>query len=260
MKILKARVDGIYRNEAIKKILGWIETGGGLKQVVTLYSEFVLAAERDVEFRQAIDGADLVVPDGVAILAALRYKKSPGLINGLKIGLMGLKGELGEPVTGVWLFEELVRLAGQKGLKVFLLGGFGDTAARLAAKLKLDVKGRTLDIGFDAGEKKVGLDEEKNERLLRKINKFEPDLLFVAYGPVTQEKWIYKNKSRLKAKVAIGVGGSFNEALGEFPRAPGWMERRGLKALWRLAAEPKRLPRVFRAMIVFPFKIWVSRD
>jgi len=80
----------------------------------------------------------------------------------------------------------------------------------------------------------------------------------VAYGPKVQEKWIYENKRKLKAKVAIGLGGTFDEVLGEFPKAPAWMEKRGLKALWRLWVQPKRLPRVWRGLVVFPWKVFKS--
>jgi len=255
MKILGIEVDEIGRQEAIRKISYWIEKGGGLKQVVTIYSEFLLAAKYDGEFRRAVEKADLVVPDGVGVLAALEYQKGKGgLLAGFRIGLKGLKGMLGEPVTGVWLFEELVGLAASKGWKVFLLGGYGDTVSKLAAKLKEENLG--LKLRFDAGEQRVGESKEENERVLKKINEFKPDLLFVAYGPRLQEKWIYKNKRRLKAGVAIGVGGTFDEVLGEFPRAPRWMERRGLKALWRLMVQPKRLARIWRGMVVFPWRVY----
>ena len=301
MKILGVKVDEISRQETIDKISSWIGKREGLKHVVTIYSEFLLVAEKDEEFKKATKKADLVVPDGVGVLAALEYKKITTraaqhsgrdlryasatrrrvalLFAGLRVGVDGLRGNLGEPVTGVWLFEELVGLAAKNGWKVFLLGGFGDTAERLAEKLKnasLDpfdsakaslrmTKRMGLQVEFDAGEQRVGRILEssqtrpQNDEVIEKINEFKPDLLFVAYGPIKQEKWIYKNKGKLKAKVAIGLGGTFDEVLGEFPRTPEWMEKRGLKALWRLVVQPKRLPRIWRGMVVFPFRVWRRR-
>ena len=256
MKILGIGVDEVNRSEAIEKISNWIGGRGGLKHVVTIYSEFLLMAEKVKEFKKAVTKVDLVVPDGVGVLAAMRYVRAPGLLGGLKVGLGGLKGELGEPVTGVWLFEELVRLAASKGWRVFLLGGFGDTAGRLVEKLKVD--NPSLVVEFDAGEQKVGESKSENKRVIEKVNDFKPDLLMVAYGPKVQEKWIYENKRKLKAKVAIGLGGTFDEVLGEFPKAPAWMEKRGLKALWRLWVQPKRLPRVWRGLVVFPWKVFKS--
>lgn len=261
MKILEINVDEVNRHETIEKISGWVNGKGSLKHVVTIYSEFVLAAENDKEFRQAVSKASLVVPDGVGVLAALRYNKGKrGLLGGLKVGWEGLRGDLGEPVTGVWLFEELVELAANHGWKVFLLGGYGDTASRLAVKLKRE--NLKLKIEFDAGEQGVSSAKEskrENLRVIEKINKYRPDLLMVSYGPRSQEKWIYTNKGKLKAKVAIGLGGTYDEVLGLFPRAPRWMEKRGLKALWRLVVQPKRWPRIWRGMVVFPFRIWRFR-
>lgn len=254
MKVLGVSVNEIDRVEAIEKISDWVKGRGRLKHVVTIYSEFLLVAEKNKEFKRAITKAELVVPDGVGVLAAMKYAKTPGFLSGLRIGLEGLRGGLGKPVTGVWLFEELVQLAVDNEWKVFLLGGFGDTAERLTRKLKRD--NPKLIIESDAGEQKVGENDEENEKVIKKINEFKPDLLMVAYGPVVQEKWIYRNKKKLEVKVAIGLGGTFDEVLGEFPKTPVWMERRGLKALWRLLVQPKRLPRVFKGVLVFPWRVF----
>lgn len=258
MKLFGISIDEVSRQEAIEKISSWIERKGSLKHVVTIYSEFLLKVEEDDDFRKAIKNASLVVPDGMGILAAMEYQRgNKGILAGLGVGLRGLGGDLGEPVTGVWLFEELVRLAAVKGWKVFLLGGYGDTAERLMNKLKKGNIG--LKVEFDAGEQVVGGNKKDNKRVIRKINEFRPDLLMVAYGPGSQEKWIYENKKRLKVRVAIGLGGTFDEVLGEFPRAPRWMERRGLKAWWRLMVQPKRVARIFKGMVVFPWKVYRGR-
>jgi N-acetylglucosaminyldiphosphoundecaprenol N-acetyl-beta-D-mannosaminyltransferase len=258
MKVLGTKVNEVDREQAINKISGWVRGRRSLKHVVTVYSEFLLTAMKDDDFRKAVEKADLVVPDGVGVLAAMEYlKREPkGLVAGLEVGFKGVRGDLNKPVTGVWLFEELVRLAADQGWRVFLLGGFGDTVDKLAVKLINDNPG--LNLEFDAGEQRVGGDKDENGRIVGKINGYKPDLLMVAYGPVAQEKWIYDNKKRLKAKVAIGLGGTFDEVLGRFPRAPKWMEKRGLKALWRLVVQPKRLPRIFRGMVVFPWKVFVG--
>jgi N-acetylglucosaminyldiphosphoundecaprenol N-acetyl-beta-D-mannosaminyltransferase len=257
MKILGLRVDEVDRDEAIKRICRWAESGrGGSKQVVTIYSEFFLRAGYDKKFLKALQRSELVVPDGVGVLAAMEYLEDPSLFKGLRLGVKGLSGGLGQPVTGVWLFEELVRLASRQGLKVFLLGGFGNTVEKLARRLRKENNGLKLE--FDAGERSVGDDRAGNKRVIEKINGFKPDLLFVAYGPGKQEKWIYENKRRLKAKVAMGVGGTFDEVLGRFPKTPKWMEKRGLKALYRLVVDPKRLPRIWRAMVVFPLRVYTE--
>ena len=133
---------------------------------------------------------------------------------GFGTGLDILSGSLGDTVSGVWLFEKLAELAGKNGWRVFLLGGWGDTAERTARMLLERFPGIIVD--FDAGEKRVGKDPKKNNEVIEKINDFNPDLLCVTYRPMVQEKWIGENKARLKVKVAIGLGGTFNEFLVQF--------------------------------------------
>ena len=250
------RVDFETRQGVVEKITNWIEGGKQCRQVVTAYSEFFVAAEKDPKFSEVLVKADLVVPDGISVLAArqyqvssIKYKGFRKFWCGLETGLKVIRGELGETVTGVWLFSELVGLAKKNNWKIFLLGGFGDVAERLARELR--VKSQELRIESDAG-----IPDNEEIETIQKINKFEPDILFVAYGPVKQEKWISENKHRLKAKVAIGVGGTFDEYLGEFQQAPRFMEEHGLKWLWRLIQQPNRIIRIWNAVVVFPWKVY----
>ena len=59
-------------------------------------------------------------------------------------------------------------------------------------------------------------------------------------------------------KVAIGVGGAFDFLVGKAKRAPSWMRSAGLEWLYRLINEPKRIVRIYRAVIVFPWKVLVN--
>ena len=218
--------------------------------VVTAYSEFFVKARRDLEFKKVLNAANLVLPDGVGPLAANYYHDSQNWwLTGLKV----LKGEIGETVPGVWLFSELVKEAALKDWKVLLLGGFGDTAEILSKQLKS--KYSDLKIMADPGEQNLALSSGSEETLL-KISNFQPDLLFVAYGPGRQEKWIAKFKKDLSCKVAIGVGGTFDELSGKVKPAPEIWEKAGLKWLWRLIQEPKRIGRIFNAVIIFPLLVF----
>lgn len=254
-------VDILTRDESLSTIASWIGKEDKMKLVVTAYSEFYVRAMADPDFKIAMDSADLVTPDGVSVLAAARYSDQAReknvfsrLFKGLKTGGEILSGKIGEPVTGVWLFENLVKQAAQSGWKVFLLGGWNNVSGRTARMLLKRFP--KLKIEYDAGEERVGTDEKKNLEVIEKINKFAPDILFVSYNPIKQEKWLMKHRQLLKAKVGIGVGGTFNEYLGEFKKAPLWMEKSGLKWFWRLIQEPKRFGRVWTAFPVFPWLVF----
>lgn len=261
--VLGMKVNLVTKSEAVDAITAFINNGqSSVKQVVTAYSEFFVAGTKDKEFQEVVNSSDLVVPDGVGVLAAVNFLRSIKLsdgpvvkfIRGLVTGKRILFGQVGQPVSGVWLFSKLMTMAAEKRWKVFLLGGFGGAAAKLASNFKECYPG--IDIAFDGGRVAKNLQGLDDAQVLKRINDFKPDILFVAYGPIKQEKWIAKNKPFLKAKVAVGVGGTFDEILGLVKPAPGFMEKVGLKWLWRFIQEPKRARRIFNAYPVFPLMVF----
>lgn len=261
--VLKYPVDVITKDETVDEIERLIKSDGKMKLVITAYSEFFVCAENDQEFSKILRSADLVTPDGVSVLAAAGYLEAvkgksflTRVSQGLKVGGDIISGKVGETVTGVWLFENLIKLAAKNGWKVFLLGGWNNVSGRAAQMLLKRFPG--IKVAYDEGETRVGTNEKKNLEVIKKINEFSPDILFVAYNPVKQEKWLAKNRDILKAKVGIGVGGTFNEYLGEFKKAPQWMEKAGLKWLWRVLVEPRRIVRILKAVLVFPWLVFKS--
>lgn len=262
--VLNAPVDVLTGQQTLDVLSDWISKKTRMKLVVTAYSEFYVKAQTDPEFMKVMQTADLVTPDGVSVLAAVKYLDRVNnmgvigkLFQGVKVGGEIVAGKVGKAVTGVWLFENLTKLAAEKGWKVFLLGGW-DNVSEKTAKMLLK-RFPKLKVSFDAGETMVGTDKKTNKRVIEKINDFAPDILFVAYNPIKQEKWLYKHREVLKAKIGIGVGGTYNEYLGLFKKAPRFMETMGLKWLWRVMVEPKRMGRILRAVIVFPWKVFRSK-
>ncbi len=259
--VLGAPVDILTGSETLNLMDGWINKPGKMKLVVTAYSEFFVRAQSDSDFMNIMRSADLVTPDGVSVLAAAKYRdKIAGKSvigkfgEGLKVGGEILSGKVGKPVTGVWLFEKLTEMAADKGWRVFLLGGWDNVSEKTVRMLLKRFP--KLKVDYDSGETRVGTDEVTNKRVIEKINKFAPDILFVAYNPIKQEKWLAKHQDVLKAKVGIGVGGTFDEYVGKVKKAPKWMERMGLKWLWRVVTEPKRIGRILKAVFVFPWLVF----
>ena len=95
--------------------------------------------------------------------------------------------------------------------------------------------------------------------MIKKISNVKANVLFVAMGDPRQEKWIYKNKDKLKVDVATGQGGTFDYEAGEIKRAPKVFQKLGIEWLWRLAKQPSRIVR----MMVLPqylIKILLKKD
>jgi N-acetylglucosaminyldiphosphoundecaprenol N-acetyl-beta-D-mannosaminyltransferase len=207
--------------------------------IVTPNPELILMAQKNISLKNALNSADFAVPDGV----------------GLKIANPKLK-----IIKGRELFLDLIRLSNKNHWKVFLLGGLGEEAGLTASKLKNLYPNIEIDyhkgviLNSDANPE-TRSDRELEKEVMNRINKFAPNLLFVAFGNPKQEIWIHKNLDELKIGGAMAVGGTFRYVSGISSLPPKWMEKIGLEWLWRGLTEPSRIGRVINAVLVFPIKV-----
>lgn len=231
--ILGIRVDRLSRHrvlECIDQVIAHKRSGendASCQQIVTVNPEFVMAAQRDAQFRAYINGAALVVPDGVGIVLAACYLGKP----------------VPERITGTDLLPELARLCARRGYRLYLLGAAPGVAEIAAQCLQEQAPGLQI-AGTYAGS--PALQEE--DAIIERIQAARTDVLCVAYGAPAQEVWIGRNLSRLPAAVAIGVGGAFDFLSGRQVRAPHLMQKIGLEWLYRLYREPWR----WRRMLALP--------
>src|SRR5690606_37338007 len=121
------------------------------------------------------------------------------------------------------------------------LGAAEGVAAEAATILSRDYEGLEI-VGVYSGS--PAPEEEAN--IVEMVNQSGADILLVAYGAPKQDKWIARNMPRLKVKMAMGVGGSFDFIAGRVPRAPEWMRDYGLEWVYRLYKEPWRIGRMLR--------------
>ncbi len=201
--------DNLTMNEAVEQAKGF---------VVLAYSEFVVRAQKDEEYKNILNKADFC------------FCESRGLY--LMARLMGRK--LKEPINGIEIIYKLSQKSKVKSQKLFLFGGTDEVVRKTAKRLGDGV------IGFENGYQDYNL-------VIQKINKIKPDILFVALGGSgKQEKWIYENLSKMPSvKLAIGVGGAFDFISGTIKRAPIFFQKTGTEWLWRLILQPKRFKRIF---------------
>jgi N-acetylglucosaminyldiphosphoundecaprenol N-acetyl-beta-D-mannosaminyltransferase len=212
------RADDVTWDETLARIEGFIAEGTP-HQIVTVNPEFVMAARRDPDFRQIINGAALAVPDGVGLLWAGRLLNQP----------------LRERVTGSDGVPRIAERAAQKGWRLFLLGAAPDVAEEAARRLTTRFPGLRI-VGTYAGSPAV----EEETRIVDLVRRAQPDVLFVAYGHPRQDKWIARNLDRLGVPACMGVGGALDFIVGLQPRAPVWMRRIGLEHFYRLLRQPWR--------------------
>jgi len=235
--------------------------------IVTAYSEFFLQARKDVEFRRAIQSADLVVADGVSVLAAGDYLNSASrglvgdFVDGLRIGVKVLRGGYPDRVVGVRLARQACELAAARGGRVMFVGGWQGAAQETA--MRMAAYHPTLKTQWHEGPASLEkATKEERAQLIKAIEAFKPDLLLVSFGRFKQEKWIRAHIGQLRAQVVIGVGSAFDELSGQGKWAkavPEWVERMGLKWLWRVTVEPAHWKRAWNAFPVFPWKVFLEK-
>jgi N-acetylglucosaminyldiphosphoundecaprenol N-acetyl-beta-D-mannosaminyltransferase len=83
----------------------------------------------------------------------------------------------------------------------------------------------------------------EDEKTLKVLSLYNIDYLFVAYAMKTQEEWINRNLDKLKVRLVMGVGRSFDYYSGDLRRAPTWVRKMGFEWLYSLFMEPKRWKR-----------------
>jgi len=265
-QIYDIRLFGSQIGEVLTIVEGWISSRLKNKWIATVNPEFVIKATKDKKFLDLLKETDLNVMDGIGLIWAREfiklesykvYKVSNKFIKllmrinfGFKTGSEILKGKhKDELVSGADLMPELCKLAAKKGYKVFFLGGFGDRAKRTGEFFENKFKKNNLKFSYQYS---CGEPDISNEKVLEQINKFKPDILFVAYGMKKQEEWISKNRNKADFGVAIGVGRSFDYFSGDLKRAPLKWRKVGMEWLYSLIKEPKRIKR----QVVLPKFIW----
>lgn len=209
----------------------------GRLRVVTLNPEMLMAGLHDPELGRALNGADLVVPDGIGIVWALRRAGYPQQ----------------QRVTGVDLVETLFTERAADGLQVFLLGGKPGVAE--TAKANLERRWPSIQV---VGCYHGYFSPTENEEVVRRINQARPALLLVGMGVPRQEIWLYNHWRNLMVPVGIGVGGLLDLWAGRTKRAPTYLRRAGLEWLYRVCREPARWYRL-RVLPAFIRKVWAEQ-
>jgi len=193
------------------------------QQIITVNTEFVMAAQHNKAFRHAINAAALVIADGIGVVWATRYLGSP------------TPGR----ITGT---DTLVALAGrcaEAGYRLYLLGAAPGVAEEAGTRLQALAPGLEI-AGTYAGSPSLA----EEDAIIERIHAARTDVLCVAFGAPTQDLWIYRNLARLPVAVAMGVGGAYDFLSGRRRRAPHIMQRLGLEWLYRLYREPWRWQRM----------------
>ena len=222
VNILGVNVDMVTISEATDKILDFLDEDR-LHSVYTPNSEIIMEAYRNQDFNEILNDADLLTADGIGVVYAAKYLKKP----------------IKERAAGYDVAKLLLQKISYTDHKLFLFGGkpgVGDLAKK---NMQKDYPGLNI-----VGVRNGYFTDDEEEEIINEINASGADLLFVCLGAPRQEKWIHKNKDKLKVRVAMGVGGSIDVFAGTVQRAPDFFCKTGLEWFYRLMKEPWRAKRM----------------
>lgn len=201
--------------------------------VVTADASGAVIAQSDPVFTAIVQQADLVTPDSYGVVWAANRRGA----------------NLRERVSGVDLVDRLCALSSAKGYRLYFLGAAPGVTDMAAEKLRLKYPGCNI-----VGTRHGYFPAESDPVVAEEVAAFRPDVLFVAMGIPRQEKFIAATKDIIRAKVAIGVGGSFDVFSGQAKRAPKLIQKLKLEWLWRTLLNPKKIAKA-KTLPIFAWRV-----
>ena len=148
--LMGCSIDNLTMEETLQTVEGFIHSGRPHQHVVVNVDKLVKAS-RDPELRRIINDCALVNVDGMPVVWASRLLGRP----------------LKERVAGCDLFEALMRRAGEKGWRVFLLGAKEEVVSKVASTYRHRYPNLMLAGGRGGGKSVAALMSEGKTVLTR---------------------------------------------------------------------------------------------
>ncbi|MBU1016574.1 WecB/TagA/CpsF family glycosyltransferase [Patescibacteria group bacterium] len=222
INILGIRLHKISRPDLEKEIVSALSAKGRpVLFIATINPSFIMRAQKDEAFKDILNKKTTInVADGV----------------GLKLADKNL-----EIITGVKITSILLSYAEKLGKSVLVVTKKDSLTPKTAIQHYFHINYPKL---YFSVREEASLDVR------------EHDVLLCALGEAAQEKFIVDNTSFIKPKVAVGIGGTFDVLIGtvRVPRTKyfGWV--------FRLLANPKRLPKIIKSVLIFPILVIARRN
>lgn len=238
LNILKIWVDPVTMDKALEDVRGFIERGNRLHTIFAVNPEKNFSAPSDPLLYEAFRAADLLIPDGIGIVAAVC------LLHNVRLSR----------VPGVELMHAISKLSTEMGYRIFIYGAREEVSHSACERL------RALYPGINIVGRANGYVEEGDmPGLIEQINGSRAEILFLALGSPKQEKWLSEYKDKLNTvRVCQGIGGTLDTIAGTVKRAPDIWCRFNAEWLYRLISEPKRIKRQ-RVLPLFAYLVFNAK-
>ena len=220
--VLGVGFDNVTMAEAVEQGMALLHSEGS-HYVVTPNPEIVEACRENGAARAAVNGADLVLPDGIGIIKGAAMLGTP----------------LKEKTPGIEFAAHMMERMAGEGMSLYLLGAKPGIAEQAAEKLSAQYPGLKIAGTHDGYFKEDG-------PVVEDIRQSGADCVFVCLGAPKQEFWMAKNGPATGARLLCGLGGSLDVFAGTVERAPKFWCDHGLEWFYRLCKEPKRIGRMMK--------------
>ena len=221
--VLGMRVDATSYEDGARRVLAWAGEEQG-RYVCVANVHMTMEGWDDPAFRRLVNDADLVTPDGMPLVWALR-----------RLGTHDA-----QRVYGPTLTLHVCDLAAREAVPVGFYGGRPEAIDRLVPNLR--ARFPALTVAFAESPPFRALTPAEDEAVVARIRASGARVLFVGLGCPKQERWMAAHRDRLPL-VQLGVGAAFDFHAGMVRQAPPALQRAGLEWAFRLAMEPRRLAR-----------------
>jgi N-acetylglucosaminyldiphosphoundecaprenol N-acetyl-beta-D-mannosaminyltransferase len=219
--ILGMRVDPTSYAAAAQSIGEWAAEARS-KYVCVATVNNVMEAWDSRPFRDAMNGADLVTPDGMP------------LVWGLKL----LGHRHASRVYGPDLTPVVLDMAADHGIPVGFYGASQEVLDRLRQVLLQRFPALQIAYVWSPPFRPQTADEDAET--VAAINNSGARILFIGLNTPKQDYWMAQHRGKVQA-VMLGVGAAFDFLAGTKAQAPRWMMRIGMEWFFRLITEPRRL-------------------
>jgi len=219
--VVKANVSLTRYELATEQVLIWAKARES-RYVCAANVHMIMEAFDAPEFRQTVNQADMLTPDGMPL-----------------VWMMRLKGQRGqERVYGPTLMLHVLESAERENIPVGFYGSSSEVLQALQEKLRDKFQNLKIDYSFSPPFREIS--QVEDVEIIKRINASSARILFVGLGCPKQEKWMAEHRGKINA-VMLGVGAAFDFHAGVISQAPAWMQKIGLEWFYRLAVEPRRL-------------------
>lgn len=220
--LLGVTVDVLDINKACLRLKKFIDDGIRSYVCVAPVSTIV-DCQKNEDYRNIINQADMVTPDGMPVVWYGRMK-----------GHKALQRTYGPDLMSHFCLTNDFKL-----YRHFFYGSDQNTLRKLVDRLKF--LNPNIQIAGQHAPSFQEIGKVESDAVLKQINESKSDVLWVGLGSPKQDVWMVNHRMKLDVPVMVGVGAAFDFIAQTKPQAPKWMQRYALEWAFRLFHEPRRL-------------------